>query len=68
MYVSGMVDNNGLSVGVPNELEARKYLVLSNGDVMAAGKEVYLFRKKKVDATCMTSTCISLCYYPNALC
>ena len=43
-----MVDQNGRSVGVPSDLEARKYLVLSGGDVMTAGREVYLFRKKKV--------------------
>ena len=43
-----MVDQNGRSVGVPSDLETRKYLVLSGGDVMTAGREVYLFRKKKV--------------------
>lgn len=43
-----MLDHDGRSVGCPSDLEARKYLVLNDGDVMAAGREVYNFRKKKV--------------------
>ena len=46
----GMVDGQGRSVGCPSNLEARKYLVLADGNVEAAAQEVYHFRRKKVCA------------------
>lgn len=47
-YVVGMVDQQGRNVGCPSELEARKYLVHTDGNVMTASHKVYAFRKKKV--------------------
>ena len=44
----GMVDERGRTVGCPSDLEARKYLVLSDGNVMTAARKVYHFRREKV--------------------
>ena len=49
-YVLSMVDQQGQSVGCPSELEARKHLVFSNGDVIIASHKLYAFRKKKVSS------------------
>ena len=46
--VMGMVDERGRTVGCPSDLEARKYLVLSDGNVMTAARKVYHFRREKV--------------------
>jgi E3 ubiquitin-protein ligase RNF31 len=47
--VLDMLDAEGRSVGCPTELEARKHLVLSRGDVISASEKVYNFRRKKIE-------------------
>lgn len=47
-YVAGLVDGQGRSVGIPSDLEARKYLALNDGNVLTASHKIYAFRKKKV--------------------
>lgn len=52
--MAGMVDGQGRSVGVPSDLEARKYLTLNNGNVLTASHKIYAFRKKKVSSNTQT--------------
>lgn len=49
-YVAGLVDGQGRSVGLPSDLEARKYLALNDGNVLTASHKIYAFRKKKVSS------------------
>ena len=46
-----MLDKSGRSVGYPSDLEARKYLVLEDGDVDRASQKVLTYRRKKVGET-----------------
>ena len=48
-YVYNMVGQDHQTVGCPSELEARKFLALSQGNVMTASHKIFANRREKVE-------------------
>ena len=61
--VQSMVDEYGRTVGYPSELEARRHLVLTNGDLGRATMALRLARKEKV-----CSANVYMCTYVYTYC